>query len=426
MRIGRFYRFARSRASAGGTIRASRTATARFPDRPACPSARPPRRLPLRPPPSPPSRPTAVVDDRLARPGRARPRARRRQGGLRRGRAARRARHHHHAEAQADLRDSRAPRRSCARAPSASSRAARTSASAAAARCSTSTRRAQVAAKQRALEDALWHLGRVRAGPGAAGDPRPGLGLPAPRAAVGPPRRQEGRRAGRLPRAEVELRRRHDVVRDPAAARSRRCCRRCARWSRASRIRDRLPQIELAVGDAATASGQAAHVLVLRILAPLGPADDERARAFADAHGVEFWLQTGGPETAAPLHPPTRGRSPTRCRSSTSSFPTARPSSRRSTRRSTACWCGARSALLDPQPGERVADFFCGLGNFTLPIARRGADRRRRRGQRRAGAPRRRERRAQRPRRAHALRRREPVRGDAGDASRRWARSTRC
>ncbi len=58
---------------------------------------------------------------------------------------------------------------------------------------------AQVAAKQRVLEDNLKHIGRSAAGNDAAADPRPDLGLPVPRPFLGAQRAQEGRRAGRLP-----------------------------------------------------------------------------------------------------------------------------------------------------------------------------------------------------------------------------------
>ena len=46
------------------------------------------------------------------------------------------------------------------------------------------------------------------------------------------------------------------------------------------------------------------YALVLRILAPLTSEDEAKLVAFADAHGVEFWLQTGGPHTVVPFHPP--------------------------------------------------------------------------------------------------------------------------
>jgi len=134
-------------------------------------------------------------------------------------------------------------------------------------------------------------------------------------------------------------------------------------------IRDRLPQIELAVGERGERDVIA---LVLRILAPLAPADESLLRAFADRHGVEFWLQTGGPATVVPFHPPdsalayalpefgvTMPFGPTEF--TQVNYGVNRVLVRRAI------------ALLDPQPGETVADFFCGLGNFTLPIARRGA-----------------------------------------------------
>jgi 23S rRNA (uracil1939-C5)-methyltransferase len=111
---------------------------------------------------------------------------------------------------------------------------------------------------------------------------------------------------------------------------------------------------------------------VLRILDPLSTTDEARLVAFADAHGVEFWLQTGGPATVVPFHPRNASLA-----YSLPEFAVTMPFgpaeftqvndsiNRVLVRRAV--------TLLAPQPGERIADFFCGLGNFTLPIARRGA-----------------------------------------------------
>ena len=131
-------------------------------------------------------------------------------------------------------------------------------------------------------------------------------------------------------------------------------------------IRDRLPQIEVAAGDAAI-------VLLFRILLPLTPEDEALLRAFADRHRVWIWLQPGGPDTAAPFHPATHEglyydlpEFGLRMRFRPSDFTQVNPGVNRAL-------VSRAIRLLDPQPGERIADLFCGLGNFSLPIARRGA-----------------------------------------------------
>jgi 23S rRNA (uracil1939-C5)-methyltransferase len=113
-------------------------------------------------------------------------------------------------------------------------------------------------------------------------------------------------------------------------------------------------------------------VLVLRILDPLTPADESALAAFAEAHGVQFYLQPAGPATATPLSPaplPLAYVLPEfdlRFPYSPTEFTQVNPAINRVLVRRAV-------ALLDPRPGERIADFFCGIGNFTLPIARRGA-----------------------------------------------------
>ena len=126
-------------------------------------------------------------------------------------------------------------------------------------------------------------------------------------------------------------------------------------------IADHIPQIEVAVG-------QASSVLVFRNLLPLTAHDEHLFRTFGDVHGVDMWLQPQGLDSVQPFHPkdstlfydlPEFGiRMPYRPTDFTQvNFHINRVLITRAVR------------MLDIKPEERVADFFCGLGNFTLPLA---------------------------------------------------------
>jgi len=127
--------------------------------------------------------------------------------------------------------------------------------------------------------------------------------------------------------------------------------------------RDRLPQIELASGDNACA-------LVLRHLDPLSEPDRDRLRRFGAAHGVQWWLQSGGPDTARPLD--SGGSSLSYNLPEFGLTVQFRPTD------FTQVNLGVNRVLvvqavrhLDPAPDDQVIDWFCGLGNFTLALARR-------------------------------------------------------
>ena len=228
---------------------------------------------------------------------------------------------------------------------------------------------AQVAVKQRVLEDALWHIARVRAGE------------------LLPP--IHGCTWGYRQRARLSVRhvpkkggvlvgfheRKSSFVADMTSCRvlppriSALLPELRALVARLS-IRDRLPQIELAIGE--TAEGPV-DALVLRILAPLSDADALELATFAARHGVVFYTQPQGPDSVQPFG--TRENELTYTLPDfgvtfafePTDFTQVNPDLNRVLVRRAIAW-------LQPGPGDSVADFFCGLGNFTLPIARLGAN----------------------------------------------------
>ncbi len=131
-------------------------------------------------------------------------------------------------------------------------------------------------------------------------------------------------------------------------------------------VRDALPQIEVAIGEHV-------DVLVLRILQALSPADEEAIKRFADTHQVQFWLQTKGPETVVPFYPLDAPPLTYSLPEFNITMPFAPSEFTQVNADMNRLMVSRAIRLLHPQPGERIADFFCGLGNFTLPIARSGA-----------------------------------------------------
>lgn len=130
-------------------------------------------------------------------------------------------------------------------------------------------------------------------------------------------------------------------------------------------LRARVPQIEVAVAERATA-------LVIRVLDEPTPDDRARLEEFQRTHGVEIYLQPGGYETVAPLTPPA------------STLEYRLPKFDVTVRFAPTDFIQVNEALnalmieraiewLQPADNEHVLDLFCGLGNFSLPIARSGA-----------------------------------------------------
>lgn len=143
-------------------------------------------------------------------------------------------------------------------------------------------------------------------------------------------------------------------------------------------IRDRIPQIELAVGerlppiDGLPTRGAAVYALVLRVLDLPSATDEAKLVAFADGHDVEIWFQTGGPGTVAPFHPRHATLAYTLPEFDVA-IPFAPTDFTQVNAEVNRVLVRRAVTLLAPRRGERVADFFCGLGNFSLPIARLGA-----------------------------------------------------
>jgi 23S rRNA (uracil1939-C5)-methyltransferase len=127
-------------------------------------------------------------------------------------------------------------------------------------------------------------------------------------------------------------------------------------------IRDQIPQIEMAMGDETC-------ILIFRLLSPPSDEDLMKLAIFGPRHGISIYLQEGGPETVRPLdfEPTTLSYALPDFDLQLNFLPNDFTQVNTDINRQ---MIKRAIALLELAPQDRVLDLFCGLGNFTLPLAR--------------------------------------------------------
>lgn len=219
---------------------------------------------------------------------------------------------------------------------------------------------AQIATKQRALEDALWHLGKVKPervlrpieGPSWGYRYRARLSV------------RHVAKKGKVLVGFHERKSSYVAEMDSCAVLPPKLSAllpKLAALVASMDQRDRLPQIEVAVGAKVMA-------LVLRHLEPLSTGDLARLRAFAGEHDIQWWLQPKGPDT---VHLLDEGGLPLdyELPEFGITMPFKPTDFTQVNHQINAVLVSRALRLLDAKADDRVIDWFCGLGNFTLPIA---------------------------------------------------------
>lgn len=229
---------------------------------------------------------------------------------------------------------------------------------------------AQLAIKGRALEDSLWHLARLKPQQILAPLDSPVWGY---RTRARLAARWVDKKGGLLlgfherkssyvavmdsceilpPRVSLMLAPLRDLIGSLSIAR-------------------RIPQAELAVGDPDGAGRDPVIVWVLRILQAPDADDERKIREFADNWQIQIWFQTAGPSSARLFYPPHTTELAydlpefsLRMPFSPVDFTQVNPAVNE-------LLVSRVAHFLECAGTDRVADFFCGLGNFTLALARR-------------------------------------------------------